>query len=1051
MSMQRSRQLGLFLILVMLSVSPAPAQSVSDGTITGTVTVPTGETVSGATVRIVSTALVAGERTTTADQQGRFVFLSLPPGTYDLTATLQGFKTFSTPGIVLQSGDKRDVAVKLEPGAFEESIVVSGAAPIVDTRASTTDTTFSEDLLQRLPTNRDAFYDLAVTAPGVASVGSDETWLKSPSAFGSAANENIFLVNGVNTTNPRGAPWGSLVQVNYNTVEEVKVLALGSKAEYGSFSGAAIDVLTKSGGNEFKGDVAYYSLIGNAADNTTLDFGGSCRLCPEEHGGGYYALLDVDLNDDLNTSPEDSWEASATLGGPILRDKLWFYGGFAKYDSKTDTALFEPLSLWESELWDLKLTGEFSPQHRAWFAYHTEDNQVGNSSWGATWDPTMSYDQGRENDTLQAQYQWIISDHNLFSAKYLGFKYEEHPSIDNTNGHPGFVNWWKWIGGQSVGVGGDFPYIENQISDRDTIQADYTHYAAQFLGEHEVKFGVQYTGSKANWLGGYFHGYSNFAYPYPYNYGPATSWWWNGPESWQYGTDENPVFPMDVYQHHRNPWLTVRKATSTGAFIDDTWTLNDRVTFDIGLRFDNMTAKYGEGAMYEPFDTPADINNPVKTRTRAGTDNIFDFDTWSPRLGIAWTLTEDRRTVLRAHVGRYHAPMGVETLRRIGPDMDPTFVRHLRYFLPMSLVDLDHDGMMDFNETRPATRLLAGRAPNVIVDEDEQSGSWSLEADPNLKSPYTDQFNVSLQRQIGADMAIEIGYIFKQTKDLIAFRPFNTETGAFWDWEASPYTTWTGYNTSVWQVALRDYDGDGLADGNDAQFMLDNWGLRAVNMDEFAGNKAERTYNGLQVVFNKRYSNRWQALAAVNWNESDGVAPRTVDQNWYIDGPMIMDTEFGETMNQFQNNMEGPLPMTPELMLKISGSYTIPVIETDLGLRYRYDSGRPLFAIEAVNSWASWMAPDIPDWSYLSGPCCVQYMVADDPNDPDFTPPTSIVDLAIQKEFRIRGYGISVGLDILNALNEDAPNRFGYYAGDYGRVYGLIQPRIYRGGVKFLF
>lgn len=1047
MDTRKWSRLGLTLALSLI-VSVGWAQSVSDGTITGTVTLPSGEAAPGVTVTLKSPALITGERSVISDGDGRFVFLSLRPGTYELSANLSGFRGYTAPGIVLNSGDKRDVNVAMQPGAFEESIIVSGAAPIIDTRSSTTDTTFTGEMLAKLPTSRDAFYDIAVSAPGVASVGSDESWLKSPSAFGSAANENVFLVNGVNATNPRGAPWGSLVNVNYNTVEEVKILALGSKAEYGSFSGAAIDVLTKSGSNEFKGDVAYYSLVGDAADNTTLDFGSTEARFARD--GIFYADLDADLNDDLNTAPEDAWEASFTLGGPVLRDRIWFYGGFAKYDAATDTPLFEPLSLWESELWDLKLTGDFGPQHRAWFAYHTEDNWSGNTSWGATWDPSMVYHQGRENDTLQAQYQWIISDRDIFSGKYLGFDYVEHPNIPNDNGHPGFINWWKWTGGQSIGVGGDFPYIENQISDRQTIQVDYTHYAAKFLGEHEVKFGVQYTGSEANWLGGYFHGYANFTYPYPYNYGPATSWWWNGPESWQWGTDEDPVAPFYNLKYERNPWLTVRQAKTQGVFIDDTWSLNDRLTFDIGFRYDNMTAKYGEGAMYEPFNTPDDVSNPVVARTRAGTDNIFDFDTFSPRLGVAYALTEDRKTVIRGHVGRYYAPMGVETLRRFGPDMDPTLVTHTRHFLRMSQVDLNGNGMIDFNEVRPATRLLEGRTPEVTVSSALQSGSWALEVDPNLDSPYTDQYHVSVQRQIGADMSVEVGYIRKETKDLVSFQPYNTATGEFWDWEASPYTTWTGYQTQIWEVPLRDYNGDGATDRDDAAFVLGHWGLRAVNMSSFAGQTADRTYDGLQLVFNKRYSNRWQGMLAFNWNESDGFAPRTLDQNWYIDGPMIMDTPFGLTFNQFQNNLEGPLPMTPELMVKVAASYTIPTIETDLGLRFRYDSGRAIFPIQSVPAWATWMS-DLPDWAYLSGPCCQQLMVADDPKNADFTPSTQIVDLSVQKTFGIGGYGLNVSLDVLNALNESAANRFGVGQGDYGRVYSLIQPRTYRAGVKFNF
>lgn len=1041
MNTRKLSRLGLYLIVVLVS-GLAWAQSVSHGTITGTVTLPSGERMNGVAVKLASSALVTGERTTTSDEQGRFVFLSLPPGNYSVTATMQGFKSFTARDIVLQSGDKRDVAIKLEVGAFEEAITVSGAAPIVDTRASTTETTFSEQLLDKLPTARDAFYDIAVTAPGVASVGSDETWLRSPSALGSAANENIFLVNGVNATNPRGAPWGSLISVNYNTVEEVKILTIGSKAEYGSFSGAAIDVLTKSGSNEFKGDVAYYSMVGNASDNSTLNFGGPMR----EGAPLFYA----EPNDVLTTIPKDSWEASVTFGGPVMKDRLWFYSGYSTNWSETDTPLFEPLSEWEADIFDLKLTGDLGPQHRAWLSYHNEDLRAGNVSWGQTWDRTMVYDQPRDNDTLQLQYQWVMSDRDLSSFKYLGFKTEEHPSIPAEVGHPGFINWWKWVGGQSIGVGGDFPYVEGQKSERQTLQADYTHYAARFMGEHEMKFGVQYTRSEGNWMGGYFQGYANFAYPYPWDYGPAKDWWWNCGEDWCWGTDDNPVFPMYNLKITRNPWLTVRQAGSTGAFIDDTWTINDRLTLDVGFRYDRMTAKYGEGAVYELPTSPEDINNPTFLRSREGTGNIFDFKTWSPRIGAAWTLTEDRKTVLRAHLGRYYAPLGVETLRRLGPDMEPSLLEHFRYFLPMSLVDLNGNGKIDFNEVRPATRLLAGRAPDALVSRGIMESSWALEVEPGTDSPYTDQFQISIQRQIGADIAIEAGYIFKQTRDLLALQPYNRLTGEFFEWESVPFTTWTGYQTNVWQIKLKDFNGDGTIDVSDAAFVLgENRGWKAVNMDRFAGEKVERIYNGLQLVLNKRYSNRWQALAAVNWNESDGIAPRPVDQNWYIDGPLVMDTPFGATMNHFQNNLDGPLPMTPEWMVKISGSYTIPRIETDLGLRYRYDSGRPFFPVQSIPTFATWMS-DLQAGVFLSAGWH-DFMVADDPDNAEWLPSTSIVDLGLSKQFNVGGYGLNVSFDVLNAFNEDSPNRVGFHQGDFGRIYGIVNPRTFRAGVKFLF
>jgi hypothetical protein len=154
-----------------------------------------------------------------------------------------------------------EVNPSLQVGAIEEQITVLAASPIVDVKTSTVDSRLDSELLAKLPTSRDAFYDLALTTPGMFDVGSSGSWQPSPTAYGGSSMENVFLVNGVNTTNPRGAAFGSLVKVNYNAVEEVRVVALGSKAEYGSFSGAAIDVLTKSGSNKLHGNLAYYTEL----------------------------------------------------------------------------------------------------------------------------------------------------------------------------------------------------------------------------------------------------------------------------------------------------------------------------------------------------------------------------------------------------------------------------------------------------------------------------------------------------------------------------------------------------------------------------------------------------------------------------------------------------------------------------------------------------------------------------------------------------------------------------------------------------------------------
>src|SRR5437867_2177960 len=157
----------------------------------------------------------------------------------------------------------------LPVGTMQETIEVSGGS-IVDTKTSSIETRFDSDLVEKLPTSRDAFYDLSLTAPGMSEgsgAPTGTTEFQSPTAYSGATNENVFLINGVDATNPRAGSFGSLVNVNYDTVEEVRVVALGSKAEYGSFSGAAIDVVTKSGSNDFHGSAAFYSKLGSVANN----------------------------------------------------------------------------------------------------------------------------------------------------------------------------------------------------------------------------------------------------------------------------------------------------------------------------------------------------------------------------------------------------------------------------------------------------------------------------------------------------------------------------------------------------------------------------------------------------------------------------------------------------------------------------------------------------------------------------------------------------------------------------------------------------------------
>jgi outer membrane receptor protein involved in Fe transport len=1014
-------------VIALLGSGLAVGQSIQYGNVTGTVLMPDGATMPGATVTLTSSALVSGRRSTTTSDRGTFVFLSLPPGSYTLSVGLMGFKTYTEEGVQVSAGSTASRAVTMELGEVTESVAVIAKAPTIDTKSSTISTTFNENLLATLPTARDAFYDLALTAPGISSVGSDESWLPSPAAYGTATNENVFLVNGVNTTNPRGSSWGSLVNVNYNTVEEVRVLSLGTKAEYGSFTGAAIDVITKSGGNEFHGNLSYYEML-KAWDN-------------QPSGTHHYGRnwLYSKSGDALVTKPSKDWEANATLGGPILKDKIWFYAGYARNWSDIDTPIFEPLKEYRDKLFDIKVTSELAASHRLWFAYHAERPSYGNESWGDTWDSTMIYNQHRVNDTMSAQYQWFASDRNLVSMKYLGFQTDDEPTIPSGTDHPGYINWWKW---DSYGVGGAFPYVEAQKSKRSTLQADLTHYAEEFLGSHDLKFGVQYTRAQGDWMGGYFQGFANLAYPVPESRSIADM---------QAAGFEG--FELYVRQETMNPYLTVRKSESKGFFVDDEWVLNKRLTLNLGLRYDQDRAWYGKGKVYAQPDQPNDINDPPATlRSRQGTGNVFDFKNWSPRIGATWSVTADNRTVLRANFGRYFAPLSLENLRRFGPDMPAKMVLAHYYSIPYGEADTNGDGEIDNYELRAAVRTLPGRTPYETQDWGEEDQSWQLQVMPGTNSPRTDQLTVSLAREIASDIALEATFIYKRTSNLLVNWPINRETKQAWEWERVPFTTSSGKTVQVYSIVLRDYNGDGKADFDDVQFILHNTDLRVQNMPEIDGRTPGRTYRGVQLTLTKRYSNRWQALASLVYSDSDGVAPRTTDQSWYIDGPMIMDTPFVASPNQLVNNTSGPLPMTPKWQFKLSTSYTVPKVEVDLGLRYRYNSGRAVWPMDQVPSYQTWDSDFMEGYVISTGGETGGNIIAIDPDNPEYLPAEHLVDLSLSHDFKLGKVGsVGFSLDILNLFNSSAVNKAGFKSYEYGRVYSLVAPRVARLGVAFRF
>ena len=610
---------------------------------------------------------------------------------------------------------------------------------------------------------------------------------------------------------------------------------------------------------------------------------------------------------------------------------------------------------------------------------------------------------------------------------------EEGPAVSAADhaSHPGYINWWKWA---DYGINGAFPYVDAQQASRQTIQADVSHYTDAFLGQHDIKFGAQYTKGRGNRQEGYFQNYINYLYPYRWTQSVA--------DMKSYYGDTGLIFYQ--YKDTQNPVLTVRTADSVGLFFDDQWSINKRLTVNVGLRYDGMTTKYGVGKVYDLVTSPDQINDPTVVRDRASTGNIFDFKTFSPRIGVSYALTSDNKTVARAAYGRYYMPLSLEFLRRYGPDMPPTTRETLFFNVgPWSLVDTNGDGIIDTNETRNAARLVNGLTP---FDSSTRTfdKSWSLNVDPNVKDQFTDQFTLNLEREIAKNFAVSATYIYKHTGNLFANVPINRVTGQEWEYERVPYTTSKGQQVNLYSIVLKDYNGDGAIDGQDIQWIHDNNGSRVQNMPVYDGIESKRDYHGLQLTFNKRYSDRWQSLVSFLYSSSEGMGRRSLRQDVNVQAPMFWDDNWMGSLNQTINNLDGQLPFTPKYEMKISGSYKVPKIDVDLGARFRVASGKPFWLLEGYPLRTQFADP--PGSIIDTGGGSI---VATD--TPDHLPTQVLLDLHLEKALKLGGHrAIHLVLDGFNVFNSYTPTDIDVQF-EYGKVTAIPGARWVRFGAKYEF
>ncbi len=736
-----------------------------------------GVALPGVTVQISSANLIGGPQSAVSGVEGEFAFNLLPPGDYTVEAVLPGFRPQSGE-VRVQADGTASVTFRMVPESFTSEIEVLAEVPVVDTSQVNARQVWDEDYLKNalVGTANRGYQSVLSQAAGV-------TGGSNPNVFGSTEGENAYLIDGMNTTDSVTGTWATMF--NMDAVEEMNFQTGGFEAEFGQATGGIVNLVTKSGGNEFSG-----SLDVRFRDQSMTENG--------DH-----------FNRDEETSEREQY--SGALGGPILRDKLWFFTSLQYIHSLSDQPTWYFPYDWTGWQFLGKATWQLSDANRLVGKYSTDPAEIPGVNAGITFTDSAKGTQEQGGDIWQFELNSVLSASWLLNAQLgtsNGFiKVYSTDEPDTISGH---------YNEQTLLWYNAYPNTVNDKRPRDEVRVNASWFVDDLLGSHEFKGGLEYT-EMAFDSGTYNNGGAIF---YDNNGNAGATW---------EPVDLNGDGYFNNYIEVKIPEESAKQSVRTSAemftfFVQDSWRIHPNLTLKPGIRLDNTL-------MYNALDA-----------------EIADMDRWQPRVGAAWDVTGSGKHVVRLSTGRF---------------MDPTTLNIASFASGVPIENYIEYGTLEYycNSSRgnfctvedlPASlQALAfdwtgwdGRTTTVINNRGETLSSPARTLTESglgeLMAPYSDQFIMAYETQIAPQIAFEVTYVNKESGDLIEDTCIGN-TWAYGDGELPSLD-----DPSTWTLASECGD----------------WLI--VNMPTY-----ERTYDAGIVKFEARKS--WgQVVASYTYSESKG-------------------------------------------------------------------------------------------------------------------------------------------------------------------------------------
>jgi hypothetical protein len=914
-----SHKMGSFLLLLTLVLGPisnAFAQETA-GSIEGTIRDPQGNVVPGISLTVTSRGSVAGarpdasvgfRRTLNTDENGFFRVLEVPPGFYTVTtASTSGFGTATINDIEVVLGKATPVNITLQAGNIEESVTVTGDSVAIDPTDNKIQTNITNQVIELLPkgTNFTSLLKVSpATRPEPAAAGFQ--------VDGASGAENTFIIDGQEVTNFRTGQINSNFNLPFQLVQEVQVKSSGFEAEFGGATGGVINLVTKGGTNDWHGEFgSQFRIAGLQAGPRTF----LRRFAAGTVGSATNPFFNVAENIRPPKNEANDFFPTANLGGPILKDRLWFFGSytpqFFREERRFNYVSSDPRvrALEAVETYRLKQRNEYA-FFRLDAAVTDRMRLAGSYTWnpiivegaipaftditsGAAGIPVaalggrtlsgaefLGQQGGRQNANLvTGKFDWTPTDNLIISVRggrsYLNEKLGSYGIPLATRFQCSAAGIFEPSSGCVPGFQ-NFPsnfQIDFDRSIRKTVDADASYLVNEFVGRHQFKFGYQYNGISNETRQGYR------------NQGIVQLFYGLTLADIGVGLD-TPGDALGVGLLQRFATDGRASSNSQAFFIQDSWQPWRRLTLNLGLRTERETVP-----------SFADENEGIK----------FGFaDKLAPRLGFALDLTGDGKTKLFGFYGwfydrfKYELPRGSfggDFFRRdyfiITPD-NPRFDfytldRILGNFTDPLGGECPRPSGTGLSVCQGDFRIPSNRGLDFLFE----SGA----VDPDLKAARQSEFTIGFERDLGGTFLFSSRYTHKQIDRAIEDIGLPTPEGS--------------------EAYIIGNPGRGLA----AQTSRD-LGYPVIG--------AVRDYDALELRVDKRFTRNYYFNASYTYSRlygnysglassdeilATGTGRASPNVNRFFDLPFIGFTANGEPDN-------GRLPTDRPHVFKFSGAYT---------------------------------------------------------------------------------------------------------------------------------